>query len=105
MRLNIEDRLIDAMDNPPEYVNRWVTYESLCGKYRVDFGAMERDLLDDIQTSKFYIKWEGLSFVYVGYYDVYETSFGRGPSHKQAGEGYGTRFGEYAKLLGESDDS
>lgn len=101
MRLDIVDRITDALHSHPEYVNRMVTYESLCGKYRVDFGAMERFLLDDIRTSKFYIKFQGRSFVYVGYYDVYETSFGDGACHKTVGEGYGKRFGEYAKLLGE----
>tara|TARA_R110000787_G_scaffold78614_1_gene171911 strand:- start:419 stop:724 length:306 start_codon:yes stop_codon:yes gene_type:complete len=101
MKLDIVDRITDALYSQPEYDNRMVTYESLCGKYRVDFGETQRYLLDDIQTSEFYIKWEGRSFVYVGYYDVYETSFNGSAYHKEVGEGYGKRFGEYAKLLGE----
>ena len=78
-----------------EYVTRWGTYESLCGKYRVDFKESDKDLLDRIKTSQFYIEWEGKNFVYVGYYDLYE-GLGESGGQKQAGEGYGKHFGEYA---------
>ena len=96
MRLEVIDRLVDSMYSHPKYVTRWSTYESLCGKYRVDFSERDKDLLDCIKTSQFYIEWEEKTFVYVGYYDFYETSFGEVGGHKHAGEGYGKHFGEYA---------
>jgi len=96
------------------YVFRFVTYESLCGKHRVDFPLdkdllrhTNEDLLDSMETmrgfskevSPFYIEWQGESFVYVGYYDVY--NFGRGSGDKVVGERYGKHFGEYGHMTGE----
>tara|TARA_R100000541_G_scaffold31667_2_gene40480 strand:- start:1178 stop:1627 length:450 start_codon:yes stop_codon:yes gene_type:complete len=93
----------------PPYGFRFITYESLCGKHRVDFPLdkdllrrINKDLLDSLETvrvfskevSPFYIEWEGESFVYVGYYDV--NNLGRGDGHKEVGERYGKHFGEYA---------
>ena len=80
----------------PSCVTRCGTYESLCGKYRVDFSERDKDLLDRIRIAQFFIEWEGKTFVYVGYYDFYEASFGEGGGHKEAGEGYGKHFGEHA---------
>tara|TARA_B100000768_G_scaffold181605_1_gene205343 strand:- start:34151 stop:34609 length:459 start_codon:yes stop_codon:yes gene_type:complete len=100
------------------YGFRFVTYESLCGKNRVDFPLdkdllrhMNKDLLDCMETmpccpskefSPLYIEWQGERFVYVGYYDV--NNLGRGSGDKVVGERYGKHFGEYGYMSGESDE-
>jgi len=113
-----DDCLSKSLGANISYGFRFVTYESLCGKNRVDFPLdkdllrhMNKDFLDCMETmpccpskefSPLYIEWQGERFVYVGYYDV--NNLGRGSGDKVVGRRYGKHFGEYGYMSGESDE-